>query len=68
MLRWILFIAVVLMVFQSAMPWLSKLGVGRMPLDWRFRLFGRQWSLPLGSTILLTALFLVAERVFWHFA
>ena len=68
MLRWIVLLAVALMVFQSAMPWLSKLGVGRLPLDCSFRFMGRQWSFPLGSTLVLTAIFLVLERVFWHFA
>jgi hypothetical protein len=35
-------------------PWLNKLGVGKLPGDLRFRLFGREWYLPLASTVLLS--------------
>ena len=36
------------------MPWLRRLGIGRLPGDFNFRLFGRDWSIPLTSTILLS--------------
>jgi hypothetical protein len=36
------------------MPWLRRLGIGRLPGDFNFRLFGREWSIPLTSTILLS--------------
>nr|HMS80688.1 DUF2905 family protein [Burkholderiaceae bacterium] len=36
------------------MPVLRRLGIGRLPGDLNFRLFGRDWSIPLTSTILLS--------------
>ena len=43
------------MVCISALtPWLNKLGVGKLPGDLRFKLFGRERYIPLTSTILLS--------------
>jgi Protein of unknown function (DUF2905) len=33
---------------------LQKLGFGRLPGDFRFRAFGREWFLPVTTTILLS--------------
>ena len=54
MLRWVLTIFLALIVFSAAMPWLEKLGVGRLPGDVRFKIFGRQIFLPFASTLLLS--------------
>eukprot|EP01031_Cornospumella_fuschlensis_P008676 gene8676-10691_t len=35
-------------------PLLQKLGVGKLPGDFRFRLFGREWFIPLSSTLVLS--------------
>ena len=40
-------------VLTLLLPWLSRLGFGRMPLDLRWRMFGRTWLLPLGSLSLI---------------
>ncbi len=62
MIRWVLVIFIALVVFSALLPWLEKLGVGRLPGDLRFKLFGRAWSLPFASTVLLSTLaFLVAK-------
>ncbi|HZW22314.1 DUF2905 domain-containing protein [Noviherbaspirillum sp.] len=54
MLRWVLTIFLALIVFSAAMPWLEKLGIGRLPGDVRFKLFGRQVFLPFASTVVLS--------------
>jgi len=41
-------------LIQSVMPWLHKLGFGRLPGDFRFRLFGREFFIPLTTTIILS--------------
>ena len=41
------------LVLSALLPWLSKFGFGRMPLDLRWRMFGKPWLLPLGSLGLL---------------
>ena len=38
------------------MPWLQKLGFGKLPGDFSFRLFGRDWLIPLSTTIVLSLL------------
>lgn len=62
MIRWVAVIFIALLIFPLLLPWLSRLGVGRLPGDVRFRVFGLQSSLPFGSTLLVSALaFLLAE-------
>jgi hypothetical protein len=52
--KWFIAVVVALFLFSGAMPFLRKLGIGRLPGDFNFRLFGRDWSIPLTSTILLS--------------
>jgi len=62
LIRWVVVIFLAVIVFSTLLPWLEKLGIGRLPGDVRFRLFGRNFSLPFASTILLSTLvFLVAR-------
>lgn len=63
MIRWLLVTALALFIFSGLMPWLRKLGVGRLPGDLNFRLFGREWSIPLMSTILLSLLAMGLARL-----
>lgn len=55
MARWFFIILLALLLISWLMPWLNKIGLGRLPGDLRFRLFGREWNLPLASTLLLSA-------------
>jgi hypothetical protein len=62
MIRWVLTIFIALIVFSAILPWLEKFGVGRLPGDVKFSLFGKIIFLPFASTILLsTVIFLVAR-------
>ncbi|HEY8608483.1 MAG TPA: DUF2905 domain-containing protein [Noviherbaspirillum sp.] len=63
MLRWTLTIFIALVVFSAALPWLEKLGVGRLPGDIRFTLFGRKFFLPFASTLLLSMVVLLVGRL-----
>jgi hypothetical protein len=54
MARWFFVILLALLLISWLMPWLNKIGLGRLPGDLRFRLFGRDWNLPLASTLLLS--------------
>ena len=62
MFRWLIIIFLVLMVFSSALPCLEKLGIGRLPGDVRFRLFGREIFLPFASTILISVVVFLIGR------
>ena len=54
MLRWIIVIFLALMLISWFTPLLHKLGFGKLPGDFRFRLFGREWFIPLTTTIVLS--------------
>lgn len=56
MIRWFIVVFLALMVISWLAPALQKLGFGRLPGDLRFKLFGRDWSIPFTSTILLSLL------------
>jgi hypothetical protein len=63
MLRWVLTIFIALIVFSALLPWLEKLGVGRLPGDIRFTLFGRKFFLPFASTLLLSMIVVAVARI-----
>lgn len=54
MIRWFIVILLALMLISWLSPLLRRLGLGRLPGDMRFRVRGREWVLPLGSTVLLS--------------
>lgn len=56
MLRWIIVIGLALLLINALRPWLQKMGLGKLPGDFSFRLFGRDWFVPLSSTVLLSLL------------
>jgi len=56
MIRWLIVVFLALMLINWLSPLLGKLGFGKLPGDLRFRLFGREWFIPLTTTILLSAL------------
>ncbi|HYD81658.1 MAG TPA: DUF2905 domain-containing protein [Paucimonas sp.] len=64
MIRWVLVIFIALILFSAALPWLEKLGIGRLPGDIRFKLFGRVFMLPFASTVLLSAVAFLIAQVF----
>jgi hypothetical protein len=47
-------ILLALVLISWAQPLLQRLGLGRLPGDFRFRLFGREWYVPLASTLVLS--------------
>ncbi len=54
MFRWLLVIFLALMLISWLTPLLRRLGFGRLPGDFRFRWLGRDWDVPLASTLLLS--------------
>lgn len=54
MIRWLIVIFLALLLFNGLHAWLERIGLGRLPGDLRFRLFGRQFFLPIASTVLLS--------------
>jgi len=55
-MRWFIATVLALVLFSGLMPWLRRLGLGRLPGDLNFRWLGRDWSIPIMSTLLLSLL------------
>ena len=54
MIRWIIVIFLALMLINWFSPFMQRLGFGKLPGDFRFKLFGRDWFIPLTTTVLLS--------------
>ena len=54
MLQWILTLVIALTILTALSPWLSRLGLGRLPGDIVVRFRGRDRYLPFTSTILMS--------------
>ena len=54
MIRWFIVIFLALVFISWFSPLLQKFGFGKLPGDLRFRLFGREWFIPVTTTILLS--------------
>ena len=54
MFRWLLVIFLSLLLINWVSPLMGRLGFGKLPGDFRFKLFGREWFIPLTTTILLS--------------
>ena len=63
MIRWLLVIFVALLIINMLGPLLTRLGVGRLPGDFRFRFLGRDWFIPLTSTLLFSAIATLVARL-----
>ena len=54
MIRWLIVIFLALLLFSGLHSWLQKMGLGKLPGDFRFRLFGREYFIPLASSLVLS--------------
>ncbi len=55
-MRWLLVFLLAFVLFNGLHGWLRRIGLGRLPGDLRFRLRGRDWFLPLASSLVLSLL------------
>lgn len=60
MFRWLIVVFLALVILNGFAPWLQKFGLGRLPGDVRFKIFGKEFFIPFTTTILLS---LVAAAV-----
>jgi hypothetical protein len=54
MIRWIIVIFLALVLIRWFSPLLQRMGFGKLPGDLRFKAFGREWFIPLATTIILS--------------
>ncbi|XVJ71378.1 MAG: DUF2905 domain-containing protein [Rhizobacter sp.] len=64
MFRWLIVVFLALVIFSRLQTWLAKIGFGRLPGDFRFRLFGRDWFIPLASSVVISVLGMLIVRLF----
>ena len=64
MIRWLMVIFLALLIFSGLHRWLEKIGLGKLPGDFRFKLFGREFFVPLTSSVLLSFLALLIGQMF----
>jgi hypothetical protein len=64
MIRWLIAVFILLILFGSLQKWLQRLGLGRLPGDVRFKLFGREIFLPFASSVLLSLVALLIGKLF----
>ena len=62
-MRWFIVIFLALVLLSSLLPWLERMGLGRLPGDLNFSIFGWKIRLPFASTLVLTAVFLFLGRL-----
>jgi len=62
MIRWLLIIFLALLLINGLYAWLERIGLGRLPGDLRFRLFGREFFLPVASTVVLSLIAALVAR------
>ncbi|MDQ2778036.1 MAG: DUF2905 domain-containing protein [Pseudomonadota bacterium] len=55
-MRWLLIFLIACLVFNGLAGWLRRIGLGRLPGDFSFRLGGREWFVPLASSLVLSFL------------
>lgn len=63
MIRWVFVIFIGLIIFANLLPWLQKMGIGKLPGDLRFKLFGKVFTIPFASTILITLLVMLVAKI-----
>lgn len=63
MIRWLIVVFIVLILLNGLAPFLNKLGFGKLPGDFSFRLFGRQFYLPVATTVLISLVAALLVRV-----
>ena len=63
MLKWLLTLAIALLVLTAASPWLARYGLGRLPGDVTVRWRGRDWYLPFTTTLLCSLALTLISRL-----
>ncbi len=62
MIRWLIVIFLALLLFGGLERWLRRVGLGRLPGDFRFWLAGREWFVPIGSSVVLSLVALLLSK------
>jgi Protein of unknown function (DUF2905) len=53
-MRWLIVFLLAFVLFNGLAGWLRKIGLGRLPGDFSFRLRGREYFVPLASSVVMS--------------
>ena len=53
-MRWLIVFVLAFVLFNGLAGWLRKIGLGQLPGDFSFRLRGKEYFVPLASSVLLS--------------
>jgi hypothetical protein len=63
-MRWLIVFLLACLLFNGLSHWLRRIGLGRLPGDFSFRLRGRDWHIPLASSVVLSVLMMAIGAFF----
>jgi len=63
-MRWLIIFLLACLLFNGLQGWLRKIGLGKLPGDFSFRLRGRDWYVPLTSSVVLSVLAMLIGLLF----
>ena len=63
-MRWLIVFLIACLVFNGLQGWLRRIGLGKLPGDFSFMLRGREWFVPLTSSVVLSVLAMLIGLMF----
>ncbi|MDH4061965.1 MAG: DUF2905 domain-containing protein [Aquincola sp.] len=63
-MRWLIVFVLAFVLFNFLAGWLKHIGLGRLPGDFSFRFRGKEYYVPLASSVLLSLLAMVIGLLF----
>jgi hypothetical protein len=63
MIKWLVTLFIALFVFSALRPIMHRIGIGRLPGDFRVTVKGRRYEIPLASTVLLSLIAFLIGRL-----
>ena len=63
-MRWLIVFLLACLVFNGLQRWLRRIGLGKLPGDFSFMLRGREWFVPLTSSVVLSVLAMLIGLMF----
>ncbi len=58
-MRWILVFVIACLLFNGLQGWMRKIGLGRLPGDFKIKLRGKDFYIPLASSVVLSVLMML---------
>jgi hypothetical protein len=63
-MRWLIVFLLACLLINGLKGWLRRIGLGRLPGDFTIRVRGREWFVPLASSLLLSLVAMAIGALF----